>query len=309
MARQICNDTKSALTLAAFALLSMLSCSRPAAPKAEAGPVTVHFETDPPGAAIEVDGKPTEHKTPADLPFPDTTSHDVRFTLEGHEPSATNFVAIQGAYPVKAQLSVLLAVTVETTPPGAEVKRGKAVVVAATPGAFSVTPGEYSVRIEKEGFMPVDVTQRFSASERALALILTPAAYVELSSTPAGGVVVVDGEDTEHRTPARVPVVAGKPHVVVVQNGVNASKPRKVAKLAAGKTVKLAVKVIDAEEADAAAEQRRAARAVKNLQLEKKNVERQMAKAYGRDGAKHLELEQRLQEISEELQLLQDGEL
>jgi hypothetical protein len=76
-------------------------------------PGKVHFESDPEGAAVSVDGKPVAGTTPTDADVAPGT-HMVRFEAPGHRPVVKELV-VKFASP--AQVDATLSVSVAAVPP------------------------------------------------------------------------------------------------------------------------------------------------------------------------------------------------
>ena len=108
-----------------------------------------------------------------------------------------------------------------TTPAGATVELdGKALDGETPTSVEKLDPGDHSVVITKSGYRTDKRTTTLEAGkQRLLAVVLTRAvatATIDVSSTPPGADIEVDGKPAPQPTPAQVPVSPGT-HVVVVR--------------------------------------------------------------------------------------------
>lgn len=164
----------------------------------------VALETMPPGATVRVgDPKnPPRGTTPLTLRMP-PRAHTLYFALGGHEDA-------QRPIELKAEDRSTLAVAlvpirpflrVVTTPPGARVRIDGADPVGPTPLVRGVEGGKRTVRVELDGFEPVEREVTLSPSHTREAPYLVeialekavPRGALELSVAPAGSEVFIDG--------------------------------------------------------------------------------------------------------------------
>jgi serine/threonine-protein kinase len=176
--------------LAAVALLCVVGAGvavalrSPPPPAAVSGGLVV--ESEPSGASISLDGKPTGELTPHT--FQGLTldaNHTVRLEVPGREAKETT-VRLDAAMATRA-LSLVLplapgALEVVTTPPGATVYvdgRAQKGVSPLVLGGLS-SEKEYAVRAVKDGFAEANATARVSAGkqERVELTLAAPAAAV-----------------------------------------------------------------------------------------------------------------------------------
>ena len=130
------------------------------------------LQSDPPGAAIVVDGKPTNRFTPAKLGLPQG-EHVIRFLLEGYKDEVSPVLVTEGQsvslspklVPAKASKLKRLfgggspedvgTLDVTTHPDGAYVTLNNAAVGQTTPAKVSVKPGTYELAIILPGYKTV----------------------------------------------------------------------------------------------------------------------------------------------------------
>lgn len=202
----------------------------------------------PEGATVFVDGKATNQRTPTEVELVSDTSTQVEVRLDGYLPQQ-RVVSYRVGDP--AQLSFTLdpaaSLKVTTQPAGARVSLAKSTLIERTPGeARGLQPGATRVVIQSQGHVSV-VREVMLEAAKTLAVeeTLVPAAYVEVTSTPPGASVEVDGLVVPEMTPTPVPVVPGKKHVVVVSLPEHTSVKRVVVSGAAGTTSAFAVTLAD----------------------------------------------------------------
>ncbi len=256
----------------ALVLLLLAGCAKEEARPAPPPVVAVRFESDPPGADIAIDGQPTGRKTPADIELRRMTAANVTFTLKGFEPWTGPFVAAVHGATVRGRLERRVPLLVESEPPGATVRLDGGVVLAATPGRIDAPAGPIALRFEKAGFVPLEQTHVVSESARTVRVKLLPAAYVEVTSTPSGAALFVDGAPTGLSTPARVSVQAGAAHELSAHLGV-LSDSATVRPMKPGKSARLQLELRDRAEEERAATRKKLLARIRSLEHEKKNVE------------------------------------
>jgi len=133
----------------------------------------LELQSDPPGAAIVVDGKPTNRFTPTKIALPQG-EHQIRFLLEGYKDEITPIQLAEGQSlslspklaPAKASKLKRLfggggshadvgTLDVTTHPDGAHVTLNNAAVAETTPTKVSVKPGKYELAIILPGYKTV----------------------------------------------------------------------------------------------------------------------------------------------------------
>ncbi len=154
--------SRSLLTLGAAALVLLLAVllvvwqrRAPAVPPAHRLPA-LQIETEPAGAAVEVDGKPAG-RSPLSLATLPTGSHSVRVAHDGFAPAHLSFELVPGV--TMAPLRFVLqptgaALSVRSVPANAVVfVDGKQVGTTPLEGAV-LEPGPHDLRVEHKGFRP-----------------------------------------------------------------------------------------------------------------------------------------------------------
>jgi hypothetical protein len=130
----------------------------------------LELQSDPPGAAILLDEKPTNRFTPAKLAVPQG-EHKVRLRMEGYKDETTVVQVAEGQTfslsprlaPAKASKLKRLfggggsredmgTLDVTTHPDGAHVTLNDAAVAKTTPTKVSVKPGKYDLAIIRPGY-------------------------------------------------------------------------------------------------------------------------------------------------------------
>ncbi len=174
----------------------------------------VAVETMPPGAAVRVGAakNPSRGTTPMTLRLP-PRAHTLFLSLAGHEGAQRPIQLQAGA---RSTLTVALVpirpfLRVVTTPPGARVRIDGGEPAGPTPLARAADGGKRTVRVELEGFEPVERQVTLSPTHtRAAPYVLeialekaVPRGSLELSVSPAGSEVFVDG-----RAVGRAPLTA-----------------------------------------------------------------------------------------------------
>ncbi len=164
----------------------------------------VQVETMPPGAAVRVGAakNPARGETPLTLRLP-ARAHTLYLTLPGHEAAQRPIQLKAGD---QSTLTVVLVpikpvLRVVTTPPGARVSIDGA-AAGPTPIDHAVDGGARTVRVELDGFEPIERAVTLSAAHTreapyVLELALekaVPRGQLELTVTPAGSEVFIDGK-------------------------------------------------------------------------------------------------------------------
>jgi len=146
----------------------------PVAPAPAGAPAlgTVQVKSDPPGAAVTVDGQP-RGVTPIEVAGLSLGTHDVKVELKGYEPRSGNVTLTTGA--ARAELNVPLARVAPTTgladihsvPFGAVVTVDGAAVGYTPLVSWKLKPGTHKVEIAKEGHEPWSGTVIVKPGKRA----------------------------------------------------------------------------------------------------------------------------------------------
>jgi hypothetical protein len=198
--------------------------------------------SNPPGAAIVVDGTETGLITPADIE--DLTviePHDVQFRLGSYRPGS------QSAVRVFADSTVLLhhdfskrtaVASVFSTPQGATVNLDDRKVGPTPLTLPGVTYGPHTLRLNAPGYADTSVSVTVASPELKVEIALRklPPGIVQVQ-IPFGGDIVVDGELVRERVeywPLRLE--AGQ-HSIVVTNRAGQSKTEVVAVVSGDTTI------------------------------------------------------------------------
>ena len=202
---------------------------------AQTGPGSIAFESEPPGAAIYVDGSRRPERTPAlvsDLPL---GTYEVRLTADGFAPHGAQVELTQVS--TRATVSATLerpsassfgAVRVTSNPSGATVLIDGSSVEGATPLTVpELQPGvEHSVSITRDGYQTHNqqlVLQAGDLHEMAVTLERTPLAEGQarlvVRTTPESASVEVGGETYESGSPYELVLPAGETRVTIAASG------------------------------------------------------------------------------------------
>jgi TonB family protein len=154
----------------------------------------LHVESQPPGAAVTVDGQP-RGATPLDVGELPLGHHDVKVDLKGYTPAA-QAVELGADAPradVKLTLARLAPVTavadILSTPMGATIKVDGAVVGRTPLTDFRLKPGSHEVEMSKEGYEPWLQTVTAGPKKLWLDASLKPVARATPAPTAAPEVV------------------------------------------------------------------------------------------------------------------------
>jgi TonB family protein len=130
-----------------------------AAPPAAPAEGTIHVKSDPPGAAVSIDGQP-RGVTPIDVPGLSLGAHDVKVELKGYEPRSGKVTLTAGT--ALAELSLPLARVAPTTgladilsvPSGAAVTVDGDTVGQTPLMSWKVKQGPHKIEVAKDGHEP-----------------------------------------------------------------------------------------------------------------------------------------------------------
>ncbi|MHB8877653.1 MAG: PEGA domain-containing protein [Myxococcaceae bacterium] len=304
---------KPLLLRGTFVLLSLaLACLAGCKDKEKAPPanlitdnVKIRLDSEPQGAAIELDGKPLALTTPADLEVPRIGAPQVRLTFRGFETWSGPLEAPGTGEPMRVRLTPLVVIEVTTDPPGAEVTCDGKKVLGETPVRFEVPQGSHVLRAEKAGFLPTTATVTASGAFSKWQAKLGRAGFLEVKANLEGAAILVDGVDTGLQTPAaQVPVTVGG-HVVEARLGANVSGPKKVKRVRAGETIKLSLKLADPRQvADAKLLKRIGALEAEKEKLENR-LEAEQQKYIVKDASKLVKMEEKIEALETEIARLQ----
>ncbi len=112
---------------------------------------------------------------------------------------------------------------INSEPSGAKVTIGGAVSAEwVTPFTVAkLDPGNYDVTFSKPGYLPQTVNMKVEVGRpsSASATLVMAGALLDVSSTPSGANIIVDGNPTGKVTPAQISVDAGQHRVMVKKQG------------------------------------------------------------------------------------------
>jgi hypothetical protein len=118
-----------------------------------------------------------------------------------------------------AAAAVLAQLTVSSIPAGAQITFDGNPLCQSPCTLTDIAPGQHVVAATKAGFTPQSRTIHLKPGTSTVALELSPVATTTLmvSSTPAGGAIVIDGRDTGRLTPTLFSFDRPGAHTVVVK--------------------------------------------------------------------------------------------
>jgi serine/threonine-protein kinase len=220
---------------------------RAPAPTGLAGSASLLIVTsNPPGASIELDGKPTTESTPAALQTA-TGAHSVRLSKAGRTREDRNVSLERGEHLV---LDVALRPTshpleVRSSPTGALVFLDGILMTNSTPAVLQIVDDDlHELRLELAGYETL--TTSIEPDDREPTKMYT----LQFEKRPTGRLMVdadaptevwVDGVDTGFVTPTLyLPVTVG-PHAVELRGAGGRTKPHHV-QVHTGETVRLMLK-------------------------------------------------------------------
>jgi serine/threonine protein kinase len=167
--------------------------------------------TPPPAASAPAPTQPqTEITPPPTEPEPTLTVEEQPQTPETGRRGRTKS---QAAVPVLAQL------TVSSLPAGAQITFDGSPLCQSPCTLTDIAPGQHVVAATKAGFTSQSRTIHLKAGTSTVALQLNAVATTTLmvSSSPAGGAIVIDGRDTGRLTPTLFSFDRAGTHTVVVK--------------------------------------------------------------------------------------------
>jgi len=221
------------------------------APQATAAPVTtappveitgtLHVESDPPGAAVSVNGE-THGATPMDLGNLPVGSYEVKLELKGYQPKTQTIEVREDA--LRADVKVALARTAPatgtadftSTPPGATVTVDGAKIGQTPLSGISLKAGARQVAVSEDGYdswtgmLQIQPGQRSKIDARLRALVR--------ETPPPAPVEVVDTTRVYPNTPTEVDTPAHK------ISGTTVSYPEAAPRLRSGDSVSVGVSFV-----------------------------------------------------------------
>jgi hypothetical protein len=267
--------------------------------------VKAELQTVPPGAEVFVDGQRVEGVTPLTVVVPRPGESQLQLKHAGYEPWSGPLLTTGPGEPRVITLTALVSVRVVTEPAGAKVACDGKEVLAATPGAFDVEAGRHHLTANLDGYLQAEEDHSFNDQAREWKVALVKAAYLDVTSSPAGAQVFIDGKDTGRTTPATRLAVAPGVHQVSATKGKATALPKKVKAVVGGKKQVVALKVVDRAMVE---RDKRVAR-IEKLKAAKDKLERKLdAEREGvivKDANYLVKLEQQIEELQYQIDSLE----
>lgn len=140
-------------------------------------------------------------------------------TLTVEEQPQTPETGRRGRTQTRAAAPVLVELTVSSVPAGAQITFDGSPLCQSPCTLTDIAPGQHVVAAAKAGFTSQSRTIHLKAGTSTVALQLNAVAATTLmvSSTPAGGAIVIDGRDTGRLTPTLFSFDRPGTHTVVVK--------------------------------------------------------------------------------------------
>lgn len=202
---------------------------------APTGPGSIAISTDPPGAAIYIDGSRRPERTPATLSDLPLGTYDVRLTADGFAPYASQIELTQAATAgtIEAELqrptaSSFGVVRVNTTPAGARVLVDGSPVEGTTPLTVpELEPGvAHSIAITLNGYETHSenvLLQAGDVSDITATLVRTPLGenetWLTVTTDPESATVTIAGETYDGGSPYEIRLPSGETEVRVARDG------------------------------------------------------------------------------------------
>jgi formylglycine-generating enzyme required for sulfatase activity len=190
----------------------------------------VRIETDPPGATVEVDGRPLAGQTtPVELAVA-PGSHSIELFLDGHESKSVRAAEVPdgagkfvlGPYELKSSRRRL---EISSIPRGARIVFDGRPTPVLTDGAIDVKLGDHELTLTLAGYepyvSPVAIHPGSTPVKMPSARLVARPRTVTFASEPPGARVEVDGRDLG-ATPLRARLETGGRRVRVVLEGFRA---------------------------------------------------------------------------------------
>jgi len=200
------------------------------------GQGAIHVVTDVIGAHAVLRGPAGHVLSKCDTPCSFNDLNPARYSLEvqkdGYQPVQTALQVKSGdAQDQKIKLeSLAKGVYISSQPPGADVFINGAKQSGQTPVTLPLAPGQYNLVLRLAGYEPyaggiqvkdnIQTQLNVPLNEKSA----TRVAWAQVSSTPKGAEIIVDGNSTGQFTPARVQVPTGVHTVTVHLNGFQFAK-------------------------------------------------------------------------------------
>ena len=171
-------------------------------------------------AAAQTQTAPPKQTAPPPQPQTEITPPPAQpETLTVDEQPQTPETNRRGRTKSQAAAPVLAELTVSSVPPGAQITFDGSPLCQSPCTLTEIAPGEHVVAATKAGFSSQSRAIHLKAGTSTVALQLNPVATTTLmvSSTPAGGAIVIDGRDTGRLTPTLFSFDRPGSHTVLVK--------------------------------------------------------------------------------------------
>jgi hypothetical protein len=195
------------------------------------GQGAIHVVTDVIGAIAVLHGPAGHILNKCETPCSFNNLNPARYSLEvqkdGYQPVQTALQVKSGdAQDQKIKLeSLAKGIYISSQPPGADVFINGAKQSGQTPVTLPLAPGQYNLVLRLQGYEPyaggiqvkdnIQTQLNVPMSQKSA----THVAWAQVSSTPKGAEIFVDGNSTGQYTPARVQVPTGVHTITVHLNG------------------------------------------------------------------------------------------
>lgn len=173
----------------------------------------------PPAPAPAADAAPEPAQAAAQQPEPIETQPEPVVTEQPERPSKRARNTARAKPVATPQLAQL---TVASTPAGAQINFDGSPLCQSPCTLTDIAPGQHVVYASKSGYGPESrtVTLKPGASSSVSISLNSLAATLSVSSTPAGAVIMIDGQDSGKLTPATFTLSKpGTHNVVLRRNG------------------------------------------------------------------------------------------
>lgn len=183
-------------------------------------PGRVTFTSDPPGAAVAVDGT-ARGSTPTDPVEVPAGNREITFTAPRYQPLAlvVDITGMDQAQTVEGTLAPNWAdVTLDTVPPGAEILLDDEPTGAVTPATIEALAGEHEIRLKRSGYKSHRQRILVAAEEQVTLPTYTleqADGTINVTTRPAGAGVTLNGE-FQGESPVELAVRSGTSYRIQV---------------------------------------------------------------------------------------------
>ncbi len=197
--------------------------------------------SDPPGAAILIDGEDTGEVTPHTFTLVEGP-RTVDVLLAGRVSDGPQSIDVSAQAPAAADFALHPAGELEVTsaPAGAAIRLDGADTGETTPHVFVLAEGDHTVMVSLAGYdaapdsIVATVVADGSVSADFTLVELGTTGTLTVTSTPAGAAISLDGADTGEVTPHDFELAAGSHEVAVTRHGFHDVASRQVNVVAGG---------------------------------------------------------------------------